>query len=132
MFGKKKPETEVKTPESKQSFSISSYTMPVKSEGRGLAVEDIREIIAEWLKSVHTKFKTRLTKRQVRGITKVQPMADRYHITCLQITLDEFRIAKLSEEGQSSKELVDILRERISNFMDQEGDNSNSLGRFFE
>ena len=127
---KKKKTKEIK--EVNPSFSVSNISMPVKKEGEGFTAEDIRLIIAEWLKQSHTKFKTRYTKRQVRAITKLQPMADRYEIKCLQNVLTEFRIAKLSEEGQSSKELVDILKERLTGLMDEKANVNKGLGRFFE
>ena len=59
-FKKKKIE-EVK--EVNPNFSVSNISMPVKKEGEGFTAEDIRLIIAEWLKQSHTKFKTRYTKR---------------------------------------------------------------------
>ena len=55
-FTKKKKE-EIINPD--PSFSISRSTMPVKNEGEGFTAEDIRLIIAEWLKEGHTKYKTR-------------------------------------------------------------------------
>ena len=128
-FTKKKKE-EIVNPD--PSFSISRSTMPVKNEGEGFTAEDIRLIIAEWLKEGHTKFKTRYTKRQVRAITKLQPLADKYEIECIQNVLHEFRIAKLSEEGQSSSELVDILKERLTGIMEEKTTVNKSLGRFFE
>jgi len=129
VFGRKKKE---KDKEALPSFSVSKTTLPVKSEGEGFTAEDIRLIIAEWLKPEHTHFKTRYTKRQVRAMTKLQPLADKYDIKCLKKLLNEFRIAKLSEEGQSSKELVDILRERLNNWMDEKTTTTSNLGRFFE
>jgi hypothetical protein len=131
VFRKKKKEKEI-AKENNPSFSVSTSTMPVKSEGEGFTAEDIRLIINEWLKEEHTHFKTRYTKRQVRAITKLQPIADRYKIKCLQDVLNEFRIAKLSEEGQSSKELVDILKERLTGMMEEKTTVNKSLGRFFE
>lgn len=130
VFGKKKDKQEKQ--EFNPSFSVSTSTMPIKKEGEGFTAEDIRLIIAEWLKQDHTKFKTRYSKRQVRAITKLQPVADRYKIKCLQNVLNEFRIAKLSEEGQSSKELVDILKERLTGLMEEKTTVNKSLGRFFD
>ena len=129
VFGKKKEEEKI-IPD--QGFSISKISMPVKKDGEGFTAEDIRLIIAEWLKEDHTKYKTRYTKRQVKAITKLQPLADKYKIKCLQNILHEFRIAKLSEEGQSSKELVDILKERLTGLMEEKTTVNKGLGRFFE
>lgn len=131
VFGKKK-KTENPPINTDPSFSVSTSITPNKQEGEGFTAEDIRLIIAEWLKQDHTKFKTRYTKRQVRAITKLQPVADRYEIKCLQDVLNEFRIAKLSEEGQSSKELVDILRERLAGFVEENTTVNKNLGRFFD
>lgn len=126
---KKKEKTE-KKPD--PSFTISKSTMPVKPDIEGFTAEDIRLIIAEWLKEDHVRFKTRYTKRQVRAMTKLQPMADRYNIECLNNVLNEFRIAKLSQEGQSSKELVDILRERLTGMIEEKTSVNKDLGKFFD
>lgn len=129
VFSKKKKQKEENfTP----SFSISKSTMPVKNEGEGFTAEDIRLIIAEWLKEDHVHFKTRYTKRQVRAMTKLQPIADKWNITCIKNLLNEFRIAKLSEEGKSSQELVDILKERLTGLMEEKTTVNKGLGKFFE
>lgn len=117
LFGKKNEPKKEEKPN--PSFSVSHSSMPVQQRGEGLTVEDIRLIIEEWLKEIHVRFKTRYTKRQVKGVTKMQSVADRYKVKCLQNLLNEFRIAKLSEGGESSKELVSILRERLTGFMDK-------------
>lgn len=131
----KKKKEEVKPKQEKQNinFSLHNATVPATSESEGFTAEDIRLIIAEWLKPDHVDFKTRYTKRQVRAMTKLQPVADRYNIKCLKEVLKAFRIAKLSEEGKSSSELVDILRERLAGFVDKKTNvSSNGLGKFFE
>jgi uncharacterized protein YggU (UPF0235/DUF167 family) len=133
VFGKKKKEKKELKEKPTTNFSISHATIPAQQDSEGFTAEDIRLIIAEWLKEDHVHFKTRYTKRQVRAMTKLQPVADRYEIDCLQKVLNEFRIAKLSEEGQSSKELVDILRERLAGFMEEKTNvNTGGLGKFFE
>ena len=114
------------------SFSISRSTMPVKNEGEGFTAEDIRLIITEWLKELHVRFKTRYTKRQVRGVTKIEPVGLKYNVKCILNMLLVFRIAKLSEEGQSSKELVDILKERLTGLMEEKTTVNKGYGRFFE
>ncbi|MBY9021867.1 MAG: hypothetical protein KGD67_12490 [Candidatus Lokiarchaeota archaeon] len=106
--------------------------MPVKNEGEGFTAEDIRLIITEWLKELHVRFKTRYTKRQVRGVTKIEPVAIKYNVKCILNMLLVFRIAKLSEEGQSSKELVDILKERLTGLMEEKTTVNKGYGRFFE
>ena len=127
---RKKKEQKLEQPN--PQFSISHSTMPIKQQGEGYTAEDIRLIIAEWLKPEHTLFKTRYSKRQVRAITKLQPVADRYNIKCLKKVLTEFRIAKLSEEGKSSSELVDILKERMQGLLEEKTTVNKGLGKFFE
>lgn len=131
IFGKKKhkdiPEN-IKKPE--PTFNIIS-SLPAQDREDRLTAEDIGRIIEKWLAEEFVKFKTRLTKRQVWAITKLQTIADRYDIGCIQRVLHEFRIAKLSEGGESSKELVSILRERLSTLIEEKGSGSN-LGRFFD
>jgi len=75
--------------------------------------ENVRLIIAEWLKPEHIRRKTRLTKRQVIAISILQALADTYEIKTLQRFLDEFRTSKLSEEGKTSAELENILKARM-------------------
>ena len=126
---KKKKEEEI---QHEPSFSISKSSMPVKSEGEGFTAEDIRLIITEWLKELHVRFKTRYTKRQVRGVTKIEPVAIKYNVKCILNMLLVFRIAKLSEEGQSSSELVDILKERLTGMMEEKTTVNKGYGKFFE
>ena len=129
----KKREEKPKTEKQNINFSLHSATLPASKDNEGFTAEDIRLIIAEWLDKKHVHYKTRYTKRQVRAMTKLQPVADRYNIKCLKEVLNEFRIAKLSEEGKSSSELVDILRERLAGFVEENKNISGSgLGKFFE
>jgi len=130
---KKKEEKQLEKKPVGPNFSISSYTLPAKTEKEGFTAEDIRLIIDEWLKENHVRFKTRYTKKQVRGITKLQSVADRWKIKCLQDVLNEFRIAKLSEDGKSSQELVDILKERLTGIMEEKTNiNKSTLGKFLD
>lgn len=110
--------------------SIGKISLPVASKGEGHTAEDIRLIIKEWLDQAHIKMKTRLNKRQVKAITILQGLADKFDIKTLDDFLIEFRINKLSEEGQSSKELVDILKARMPEL--QEDNAMNKLSRFLE
>jgi len=78
-----------------------------KSEG-----EDIKEIISTWLDDLFIHAKTRLTPNQVIALTILKTLATEYNIECINKLLDNFVRYKLSENGQSSKELVDILKAR--------------------
>jgi len=93
--------------------------------------EDISKIIAEWLSKKHINAKTRLTKNQVVAITILKTIADRYHIKPLQDLLKNYQTFKLSEEGESSKELVEILKERLPEKEDEDNIIT-SVGRFLD
>jgi hypothetical protein len=91
--------------------------------------ENAKLIIKEWLARTHIPYKTRYTKRQVRAVSILQSLANTYNIKPLKRYLTEFRIAKLSEESQSSKELENILKSR--NIEPQES-TLERLGKFLE
>jgi len=127
----KKKKEEVKPKQEKQNinFSLHNATVPATSESEGFTAEDIRLIIAEWLKPDHVDFKTRYTKRQVRAMTKLQPVADRYNIKCLKEVLKAFRIAfedyftfvKDQAKAKEKKEgggILKTLHEFAPNFFD--------------
>ena len=100
-------------------------------ENENKKVEDIRKIIEEWLSKKHINSKTRLTKNQVIAISILKTIADRYHIKPLQLLLQNYQTFKLSEDGESSKELVEILKERSP---ERETDDNiiTTVGRFLE
>ena len=133
IFGKKKEET-VKPilPLSgfEEKISISKLSLPTVANKEGHTAEDIRLIIAEWLKPEHIKRKTRLNSRQVRAVSILQSLADTYNIKTLDRYLTEFRTNKLSEDSQSSKELENILKARMPEL--QQDNISSKLGRFLE
>jgi len=91
--------------------------------------ENIAMIIKEWLDPKHIKRKTRLTKKQVIAISILQGLADTFNIKTLKKFLDEFRTNKLSEDGQSSSELENILKARMP---DIEQTNLSKLQKFLE
>lgn len=74
--------------------------------------ENAKLLIAEWLAPKHVRYKTRYTSRQVRAVAILQSLADKYKIKTLSRYLKEFRVTKLSENSQSSKELESILKAR--------------------
>lgn len=94
-------------------------------------IEDIRKIIEEWLSQKHIDSKTRLTKNQVIAISILKTLADRYHIRPLQLLLKNYQTFKLSEDGESSKELVEILKERMPE-KEQDDNIITTVGRFLE
>ncbi len=75
--------------------------------------ENVSLIIKEWLDPKHVKAKTRYTKKQVIAVSILQSLADTYNIKTLKRFLQEFKTAKLSEDGQSSSELENILKNRM-------------------
>jgi len=91
--------------------------------------ENVAMIIKEWLNPAHIKRKTRLTKKQVIAISILQGLSDTYNIKTLKKFLDEFRTNKLSEDGQSSSELENILKARMP---DIETTNLEKLSKFLE
>lgn len=92
--------------------------------------ENISVIVPEWLNPKHVKYKTRYTKNQITAISTFQSLATKYKIKTLQRFLNEYRIAKLSEDGASSEELKDIL---VSRMPEEEGKNTlEKLAKFLE
>ncbi|GAH00089.1 unnamed protein product, partial [marine sediment metagenome] len=61
-------------------------------------------------KYIHSK--TRLNQNQIIALTILKTLAEKYKVTCIKQLIDNFVRYKLSEGGQSSKELVDILKAR--------------------
>lgn len=75
--------------------------------------ENVSLIIKEWLSPKHIREKTRLGKHQVLSVAILQSLASTYKIKTLDRFLTEYRTCKLSEDGQSSKELENILKSRL-------------------
>jgi uncharacterized Rmd1/YagE family protein len=91
--------------------------------------ENVSLIIKEWLDPKHVKAKTRYTKKQVVSVSILQSLAETYNIKTLKRFLQEFKTAKLSEEGQSSSELEGILKARLPDEQDVE---LKKLSKFLE
>jgi hypothetical protein len=91
--------------------------------------ENVSLIIEEWLKPKHVKFKTRYNSNQIIAISILQNLADTYNIKTLKRFLKNYRIAKLSEGGETSKELRDILMSRVPK---QEDNNLSKLSKFLD
>ena len=92
-------------------------------------IENVSLIIDEWLKPEHVKYKTRYSKGQITAISIFQSLADTYNIKTLKRFLREYRTAKLSEGGESSAELKEIL---IARMPETETNNLDKLAKFLE
>ncbi|MCJ7572347.1 MAG: hypothetical protein MUO82_10825 [Candidatus Thermoplasmatota archaeon] len=75
--------------------------------------EDLAKIIDSWLDEKYVHRKTRLNGNQVIILTIISSLADKYNVKCLKKLIDKFVTYKISEGGQSAKELVDILKNRL-------------------
>lgn len=91
--------------------------------------ENVSLIIKEWLDPRHIKAKTRYTKKQVIAVSILQSLAETYNIKTLKRFLQEFKTAKLSEDGKSSSELESILKNRLPEERDIE---LKKLSKFLE
>lgn len=89
-------------------------------------VENYKEIIEAWLEDKHIHSKTRLTLNQIIALTTLKSIAEKYSVKCIQTLIDNFVRYKLSEGGQSSKELVDILKNK------DEGEENDNLMKQIE
>jgi len=94
-------------------FGFGNDDPPQQTDG-----ENIAETIEAWLNDKYIHAKTRLTPNQVIALTILKTLSDKYNITCIQKLIENFVRYKLSEGGQSSKELVDILKNRQDESMD--------------
>lgn len=81
----------------------------VVSEG-----ENLTEILKAWLDDAYIHAKTRLNQNQIIALTILKTLAEKYNVKCIKELIDNFVRYKLSEGGQSSKELVEILKSRTS------------------
>ena len=75
--------------------------------------ENLQEIIKAWLDDAYIHAKTRLNQNQIIALTILKTLSEKYKVKCIQGLIDNFVRYKLSEGGQSSKELVDILKSRM-------------------
>ena len=105
------------------------FGQPQKSITDTSEAENVSLIIKEWVDPKHVKFKTRYSKRQVISVSILQSLADTYKINTLKRFLKEFRVNKLSEDGESSRELEEILKARIPEIQES---NLEKLSKFLE
>lgn len=80
--------------------------------------ENLQEIIKAWLDDAYIHAKTRLNQNQIIALTILKTLSEKYKVKCIQGLIDNFVRYKLSEGGQSSKELVEILKSRTEPEMD--------------
>lgn len=103
---------------------------PAKAKSSNIA-EDIRLIIAEWLKDEHIRYKTEYkTSGVAHAVSLFQTIAEKHNITCMKNYLKNYRIDNLSVDRQSSKELVEILKERVADINKEEG--LDKISKFLE
>lgn len=72
--------------------------------------QDMAEMIHAWLDKKYIHSKTRLNGNQVIALTILKTLCDKYGVTCLKELIDNFVTYKLSEGGESSKELVEMIK----------------------
>ena len=72
--------------------------------------QNFAETIDAWLNDKNLHSKTRLNKNQIVALTILKTLSEKYKVKCIKELIDNFVRYKLSEGGQSSKELVDILK----------------------
>lgn len=72
--------------------------------------QEIAEIIKAWLDDRYIHSKTRLNGNQVIALTILKTLSEKYGVTCLKELIDNFTRYKLSEGGESSKELVEMIK----------------------
>lgn len=116
--------------EGKNAIDNVLLRMQVNDNGKNTDAENIEKIIDEWLKDKHIHAKTRLTRNQITSLSILKSIADTYNIACLKKFLKNFQRYKLSEDGKSSEELVEILKERTQ--PEQEDNLLGHLGRYLE
>lgn len=109
-----------KKDEKKKEMNVleSVFGRPQEHEKEMTEAENVSLIIKEWLDPKHISSKTRLTRQQVVAVAILQSLADTYNIRTLKRFLNEFKTAKLSEDGKSSEELEGILKARLPEEMD--------------
>jgi len=74
--------------------------------------QNFAETIKAWLDDAFIHSKTRLNANQVIVLTILKTLSDKYKVKCISKLITNFVRYKLSEGGQSSKELVEILKNR--------------------
>lgn len=69
-------------------------------------------LVEVWLDEKYLHKKTKLNGNQVIVLTIISSLAEKYKIKCLKAIVKKFVMYKISEGGESAKQLVDILKNR--------------------
>ena len=107
----KKDKNENENKDEKQ-IDMSLFDMIENKQTLEKDEQTFKEIIETWLDKKHIHFKTRLNANQVIAITILKTLASKWKVECIKELVEWFVTYKLSEGGNSSKELVDILRNK--------------------
>ncbi len=96
--------------EQRKSILDDTFTdMDEETQSEG---ENLTEILKAWLDDAYIHAKTRLNQNQIIALTILKTLSEKYNVKCIKELIDNFVRYKLSEGGQSSKELVEILKSR--------------------
>jgi len=109
---------EVVLTESERKEILKETFTDINEDDPPTDAENLAEIIKAWLDDKYIHAKTRLNQNQIIALTILKTLAEKYNVTCIKDLIDNFVRYKLSEGGQSSKELVDILKSRTEVEMD--------------
>lgn len=101
-----------------QRKSILDDTFTDMDEETQSEGENLTEILKAWLDDAYIHAKTRLNQNQIIALTILKTLSEKYNVKCIKELIDNFVRYKLSEGGQSSKELVEILKSRTDVEMD--------------
>lgn len=93
---------------------IKQTFMDVNEDDEPSEGENLTEILKAWLDDAYIHAKTRLNQNQIIALTILKTLAEKYNVKCIKELIDNFVRYKLSEGGQSSKELVEILKSRTT------------------
>lgn len=89
--------------------TLNNFASPPTETVKG---DNLAEVINAWFNPKHLHSKTRLNANQIIAVTILKTLADKWHVKTIKLLIENFIRYKLSEGGESSKELVDILKNR--------------------
>ena len=92
-------------------------------------INETKETIKEWLNKKNIHLKTELNQQQIHAVTILKSLADQYDIKPLKKLLENFLCYMLSKNRQSSKELVEMLKNKLG--LEDESD-LGALAKFLE
>jgi hypothetical protein len=115
---KTKESKEIVLTESERKEILQETFADINEDDTPSDAENLAEIIKAWLDDKYIHAKTRLNQNQIIALTILKTLAEKYQVNCIKQLIDNFVRYKLSEGGQSSKELVEILKSRTDVEMD--------------